>query len=52
MNLTLITKHTSKIQHARTHSTGYSLLYEEGLKPKGIYQAHSFVSGGEMAEIP
>lgn len=48
----LITKHTSKIQHAWAHSTGYSLLYEECLKPKGIYQAHSFVSGGEMAEIP
>lgn len=52
MNLTLITKNKSKIQHVRIHSTGYSLHYEEGLKSKGIYQAQSFISGGGVAEIP
>lgn len=48
----LITTHTSKIQHARIQSTGYSLLYEEDLKSKGIYQAQSFLNGGGGAEIP
>lgn len=51
MNLTLITKHTSKIQHARIQSTGYSLLCEEGLKSKGIYQAQSFVVEEELQKF-
>lgn len=48
----LITKHTSKIQHAWVQYTGYSLLCEEGLKWEGIYQAQSFVSEGGVPEIP